>query len=66
MYMQIILIQYKNGTQVELNLATLSVSSAYGLDWYGGSVYVTDRSNRRVRKYSDDLSVSSLTTFNLK
>ena len=46
-------------------LATLSVSSAYGIAWYGGSVYVTDRSNRRVRKYSDDLSASSLTTFNL-
>ncbi|MDB9938371.1 PilC/PilY family type IV pilus protein [Candidatus Thioglobus sp.] len=46
-------------------LATLSVSGAYGLDWYGGSVYVTDRSNRRVRIYSDDLSASSLTTFNI-
>ena len=50
-----------SGTQ----LATLSVSSAYGLDWHGGSVYVTDKNNRRVRKYSDDLSASSLTTFNL-
>jgi len=47
-------------------LATLSVSSAYGIDWYGGSVYVNDKSNRRVRIYSDDLSVSSLTTFNLR
>jgi len=48
-----------------VKIANLSVSSAYGIDWYGGSVYITDRSNQRVRKYSDDLSVSSLTTFNL-
>jgi len=48
-------------------LATLGGSFTRGLDWYGGSVYATNSANGgHVRIYSDDLSASSKTTFNLR
>jgi hypothetical protein len=47
-------------------LGDVAISDGYGIDWYGGSIYASERSARHVKKFSDSLVLENTWSVSLR